>query len=292
MASNTVVLGIYESRTQLERGIEELRKAGFRTNSVSALFPDGDQTREFAHEKGTKAPEGATTGATSGAVLGGTLGWLAGIGTLAIPGLGPFIAAGPIMAALAGAGVGGAVGGVTGALIGMGFPEYEAKRYEGRVKDGGILVSVTCADSDEEDRVEDILERTGARDVSSTGAASADDEVGVGARTETRRMAQPATSGVRATERASEVAGWSTYQNDCRRDYESRYATSGAQWSTMEPAYQFGHRMATDARYRGRAWSDVESDMRTAYLREKPNSTWESVKDAVRYGWERVSGQR
>jgi hypothetical protein len=291
MANSTVVLGIYESRTQLERGIQELRTAGFRTDSISALFPEGDQTREFAHEKGTKAPEGATTGGTTGAVVGGTLGWLAGIGALAIPGLGPFIAAGPIMAALAGAGVGGAVGGVAGALIGMGFPEYEAKRYEGHVKEGGILVSVSCANSDEEDRVEDILERTGARDVSSTGAASADDEAKVGERTRQRQTAQPVTSGVRATG-ASDVSDWSTYQADCRLDYDNKYARTGTQWSTMEPAYQFGHRMAGDPRYRGRSWSEVESDVQTAYLREKPNGTWESVKDAVRYGWERVSGRR
>src|SRR5205814_2224080 len=121
-----------------------------------------------------KAPEGASTGAGAGALLGGGLGWLAGIGALAIPGLGPFIAAGPIMAALAGAGVGGAVGGITGALIGMGIPEYEAKRYEGRVKSGGILLSVHSDDSEWTKRAKDILEQTGAQDISSTGEASAD----------------------------------------------------------------------------------------------------------------------
>ena len=138
------------------------------------LFPENTGTKDFAHEKNTKAPEGATTGAGTGALLGGGLGWLAGIGALAIPGLGPFIAAGPIMAALAGAGVGGAVGGLTGALIGMGIPEYEAKRYEGRVKDGGILLSVHSDDSQWTKRAKEILERTGAQDISSTGEASAD----------------------------------------------------------------------------------------------------------------------
>src|SRR4030095_6501020 len=131
-------------------------------------------TKDFAHTKATKAPEGATTGAGTGAVVGGALGWLAGIGALAIPGLGPFIAAGPIMAALAGAGVGGAVGGLAGALIGMGLPEYEAKRYEGRVKDGGILLSVHSDSSEETKRAKEILERTGAQDISSTGEATGD----------------------------------------------------------------------------------------------------------------------
>ena len=138
------------------------------------LFPDKTGTKDFAHEKNTKAPEGASTGAGTGALLGGGLGWLAGIGALAIPGLGPFIAAGPIMAALAGAGVGGAVGGLTGALIGMGIPEFEAKRYEGRVKDGGILLSVHSDDSQWTKKAKEILERTGAQDVSSTGEASSE----------------------------------------------------------------------------------------------------------------------
>jgi hypothetical protein len=168
---NTAVFGIYTDRASVDRAVEAFKAAGFSNNDVSALFPENKGTKDFAHEKNTKAPEGATTGAGTGALLGGGLGWLAGIGALAIPGLGPFIAAGPIMAALAGAGVGGAVGGLTGALIGMGIPEYEAKRYEGRVKDGGILLSVHSDSSEETKRAKDILERTGAQDISSTGEA-------------------------------------------------------------------------------------------------------------------------
>jgi hypothetical protein len=170
MASkNTSVFGIYKDMTGTDRAVEALKTAGFSNNDISALLPDKQGTKDFAHEKNTKAPEGATTGAGTGALLGGSLGWLAGIGALAIPGLGPFIAAGPIMAALAGVGVGGAVGGLTGALIGMGIPEYEAKRYEGRVKDGGILLSVHSDTSEEIKSAKDILERTGAQDISSTG---------------------------------------------------------------------------------------------------------------------------
>jgi hypothetical protein len=171
---NTAAFGIYRTRTQVEEGIDSLLAARFRNEDISVLFPDNEGTKDFAHEKNTKAPEGATTGVGAGGVIGGTLGLLAGIGVLAIPGLGPFIAAGPIMAALAGLGVGGAVGGLIGALVGMGIPEYEAKRYEGRVKDGGILVSVHCDNSEWVGRAKEILKRTGAEDIASTGEAGSD----------------------------------------------------------------------------------------------------------------------
>lgn len=169
---NTAVFGIYRNYADVERAVDALQAAGFRNTDISVLFPESTGTKDFAHEKNTKAPEGATTGAGTGAVIGGGLGWLAGIGALAIPGLGPFIAAGPIMAALAGAGVGGAVGGITGALIGMGIPEYEAKRYEGKVKDGGILLSVHSDNSEWTNKAKNILEGTRAQDISSTGEAS------------------------------------------------------------------------------------------------------------------------
>lgn len=176
MAKNTSVFGIYPTYGAVDGAVESLRTSGFRATDISVLFPENVGTKDFAHEKGTKAPEGATTGGTTGAVVGGALGWLAGIGALAIPGLGPFIAAGPIMAALAGAGVGGAVGGVAGALIGMGIPEYEAKRYEGRVKKGGILLSVHSDNSDWTARAKKILEQTGAEDISSTGETKGDSQ--------------------------------------------------------------------------------------------------------------------
>jgi hypothetical protein len=171
---NTAVFGIYPTYDSVENAVDTLKQAGFRNTDISVLFPENLGTKDFAHQKGTKAPEGATAGAGTGAVLGGALGWLAGIGALAIPGIGPFIAAGPIMGALAGVGVGGAVGGIAGALIGMGIPEYEAKRYEGRVKQGGILLSVHSDSSDWTKKAKEILERTGADDISSTGEASAD----------------------------------------------------------------------------------------------------------------------
>jgi len=156
---NTAVFGIYSTLEQAERGVDALVQGRFSNDDISVLAQDRQGTKDFAHEKHTKAPEGATTGATAGGVLGGTLGLLAGIGALAIPGLGPFIAAGPIMATLAGVGAGGAVGGVVGALVGMGLPEYEAKRYEGRIKNGGILLSVHCDESNWTKKAKEILER-------------------------------------------------------------------------------------------------------------------------------------
>ena len=165
------VLGIYPNYSSVENAVEVLKEAGFRNGDISVLFPERAGSKDFAHDKGTRVPECATTGAGTGALLGGALGWLVGIGTLAIPGLGPFIAAGPIMAALAGMGVGGAVGGITGALIGMGIPERQAKHYEVQVKEGGILLSVHSDNSDWAKRAKGILERTAAQDISSTGEA-------------------------------------------------------------------------------------------------------------------------
>lgn len=173
MASKkTAVFGIYSTRAQVETAADVLARSGFPVTDLSVLLPESLGAKDLATEKATKAPEGAAAGAGSGAVLGGTLGLLAGIGALAIPGVGPLIAAGPIMAALAGVGVGGAVGGFTGALIGMGIPEYEAKRYEGHLQKGGILLSVHCDTSEEISRAKEILERTGGQDISSTGESS------------------------------------------------------------------------------------------------------------------------
>jgi hypothetical protein len=171
-SKNTAVFGIYKSREHAERAVDSLIAAGFASTAISVLLPDTGSTRDFAHQKDTKAPEGATAGVTAGGVVGGALGVLAGIGALAIPGLGPFIAAGPIMAGLAGLGVGGAVGGLVGALVGMGIPEYEAKRYEGHVKGGGTLLSVHCDTSDQISRAKDMLKGTGATDIASTGESA------------------------------------------------------------------------------------------------------------------------
>jgi hypothetical protein len=170
--SKKSVFCIATSRSQAEEIVDRLRTEGFSNNDISALFPDKETSKDFAHEKNTKAPEGAATGAGTGGVLGGALGWLVGIGALAIPGVGPLIAAGPIVAALSGAAVGAAVGGIAGALIGMGIPEYEAKRYEGKVKAGNILISVHAEDSEEARRIKEIFEVAGAQDIATSGEPS------------------------------------------------------------------------------------------------------------------------
>lgn len=163
---------IATSETQAENIVGQLKDAGFSYNDISVLFPDKAGTRDFAHEQHTKAPEGATAGAGAGGAVGGILGWLAGIGLLAIPGIGPFVAAGPIMAALSGVAVGAAVGGITGALIGMGVPEYEAKRYEGKISRGNILISVHSNDDRETRRAVEIFEAAGAEDISTAGESA------------------------------------------------------------------------------------------------------------------------
>jgi hypothetical protein len=175
MAKDLVTFGIYPDRESFETGLESLRSAGFRSSDVSAVLPERDRTtKDLAHEINTKAPEGIATGATGGAALGGVLGWLIGIGALAIPGIGALAAAGPIVAALAGAGAVGAAGGLVGGLVGAGMPEIEAKRYAGRIREGGYLCSVHCDDREWASRAKEILHATGAHDIVSTAEAVAD----------------------------------------------------------------------------------------------------------------------
>lgn len=176
MAENkkTAVFGIFATMTAADFATDSLIRTGFTAADISALIPENLGSRQIGTTKTTKAPEGAATGAGSGAIVGGALGLLAGIGALAIPGIGPFIAAGPLMATLAGVGVGGTVGGFTGALIGLGIPEYEARRYEGYIQKGAILLSVHCDTSQEIRRAKDVMKMAGAEDVSSTGESSAD----------------------------------------------------------------------------------------------------------------------
>jgi len=171
---NTAAFGLYPNQGAVEEAVDAFKRAGFRNADISVLFAENAGTKDFAHEKHTKAPEGAVAGATSGAILGGALGWLVGIGALMIPGIGPFVAAGPIVALLSGVGVVGAIGGITGGLIGVGIPEYEAKRYEGRIRSGGILLSVHCDNSDWVKRAKQVLEQTGAAEIATSSEAHAD----------------------------------------------------------------------------------------------------------------------
>ena len=170
--SQKSVFCIANTHEQADRIVRQLKDVGFTHDDISVLFPDKETTHAFAHEKNTKAPEGAVTGASTGGVVGGVLGWIVGIGALAIPGVGPFIAAGPILAALSGAAIGAAAGGIAGGLIGLGIPELEAKRYEGKVKAGNMLLSVHTENSEEIKRAKDIFTQAGAQDICVTGEAS------------------------------------------------------------------------------------------------------------------------
>ena len=185
----TSVYGLAASDSQANNLVQALTTAGFRADDVSVLFPDTSSSRDFAHEKHTKAPEGAAAGGATGGVVGGALGWMVGIGLLAIPGVGPFIAAGPILAALSGAAIGAAVGGLTGTLIGLGIPEYEAKRYEGKILKGGILISVHADNGEWTDRAKQIFTNHGIEDISSSSEAGAKTASKVGERTTTEKAA-------------------------------------------------------------------------------------------------------
>ncbi len=171
---NTAVFGIYPDHLAVEEAVLSLRVGGFRGTDISVLLPENQGTKDLAHEKNTKAPEGAATGGVAGGIAGGMLGWLTGIGALAIPGVGPLIAAGPIVAALAGAGAVGTLGGLIGGMVGLGIPEYEAKRYEGRIREGGVLLSVHCDDTHWVKRAKNILEQSGAQDIGSASEKAGD----------------------------------------------------------------------------------------------------------------------
>jgi hypothetical protein len=275
---NTAAFGIYRSRSAADEGVTTIRHNGFRIEDISLLMPENFGSKDLATEKASKAPEGAATGGGAGAAIGGTLGLLAGIGVLAIPGLGPFIAAGPIMATLAGIGAGGAVGGLLGALVGAGVPEYEAKRYEGRMRSGGILVSVHCDNNDWAKKAKTLLERTGAEDISSAAQSSAD-------YAETDR---PLPRAATTTESLSTQGGYREYEDDFRAHYRQKYGSGGAAYEDYSPAYAFGCEMANNPRYRGRVFSEVEPSLRRDYEGRYPGSRWERVKDSVRYGWDRL----
>ena len=271
------VFGIAKTEDQAIRIANDLRSAGFSDNDISVLFPDKQGTRDFAHEQHTKAPEGAVSGVVTGGVIGGALGWLVGIGSLAIPGLGPFIAAGPILAALSGVAAGGTVGGIAGALIGMGIPEYEAKRYEGKIREGNILISVHAENSDEVSRAKDAFKNAGAEDVAYTGEEGVSDH---------SRDASYQTFTAGSTQPDAEP--YTSYEPAFRQDFSSMYGVTGRQYTDYEPAYRYGYTLATDPRYRDRDWDVIEPEARRGWA---GRGTWEEFKDAVRRARDRVRGR-
>jgi hypothetical protein len=234
-------LCLVDTETQADAIVGKLRSAGFSDDDISVLFPDKGSTRDFAHKKETKMPEGATIGASTGGAIGGTIGLLAGIGALAIPGLGPFIAAGPIIAALSGGAIGAGVGGLTGALVGLGIPEYEAKRYEGKVKEGSILISVHSESNDETNSAKDIFLEEGAHDISSTGEAHTEVKDQGDARTTASRVNEISSTQDIAAPRVKKNARFVTIEQIQRRAYfisERRKSLGGgdeaADWAQAE----------------------------------------------------------
>ena len=315
---NLAVYGIYSHRSQAEAGVDRLIGAGFRKEDISVLMQNNAGTKDFAHEKDTKAPEGTTAGVIAGGAIGGAFGLVVGLGAIVVPGLGPLLAAGPIIGALTGVGSGGIVGGIIGALIGMGIPEYEAKRYEGHVKQGGILASVHCDNREWVAKAKDLLKQTGADDISATAEAKADFASSdrpysiAGSPRQPTSVAglpnEPRPTPARPVEEipvhpspavtpVPPVAPVRTVtttvpladEADFRQHFQSGAGLSGTDYATYAPAYRYGYNAATDARFRGRSFEEIEPELRSEYTKRYPGDAWDRVKDSVRYGWSKTS---
>lgn len=274
--SKTVIC-LANTEAQAETIVQRLNESGVPTEDVSVLFPDKSGSRDFAHEHNTKAPEGTAIGVSAGGVTGGVLGLLAGIGALAIPGVGPFIAAGPIMAALSGAAVGAAIGGIAGALIGMGIPEFEAKQYEAKIKEGNILISVHARDGDVVDRIKAIMKQAGAEDITSTGEVGVDDD---------ERRSGVGGLSRKGVDDANDPTGEVDYW---RNNYKDRpYAANATSFDDYGPAYGYG--VNSYAKYPGRSFDDVETDLSRDWdgARGASSLQWGQARNATRDAWERM----
>jgi len=288
-----VVVAVFDDPEQARDAIAALKAEGFSGSDISVLMPDRGQTRAMAEDTGTEAGAGAATGLVAGGILGGLTGWLVGVGALAIPGAGPFIAAGVLGAALTGAAVGAGIGAIAGALVGLGIPEEEAGWDEGEIKGGRTLVTVRSGARD--DVAEDILHDYGAYDVNHRTAGSYTPRS-----TWSRGMTGTAMGGSSMAAGTAPMTAASTYSGETwdmaalrfRSDWQQRYGTSGAGWAEYEPRYRYGWEMANRPEYRGRAWMDVEPELRRDYEGRYGQSTWDDVKDTIRDAWESVTGQR
>ena len=288
--SKTHVFCIAKTHSQAEQIVQGLQTSGFPSEEISILLPDTEGKHDIGHVKASKAPEGATTGAATGGVTGGVIGLLAGIGALAIPGVGPLIAAGPIMAALSGAAIGGATGGLIGALVGMGIPEFEAKRYEGKLREGNILISVHTEDSKERARAKDVFELAGADDISYTTETAVPKEA---VRDDAKRRQAKRRDEARKTDAKVERLDRdydSDDDADFRAHWQSHYASSGGTYDEYAPAYRYGSLMHSSGRYHDRTWDEIEPEARRDWEARYPDSAWERFKDSVRHGWERLTG--
>jgi len=278
-----VVVGVFRDWDAARDAISALKDRGFSGNEISVLTPNRDDTATLAEDTGTSAGTGAATGLVAGGILGGLAGWLVGIGSLVIPGVGPFIAVGAFASAISGAAIGAGVGVIAGALIGMGIPSEEADWYEQEVTGGGTLVAVRAGVRDDE--AEQVLHQYGAYDIEHRDAAAY-------AATTSSLSPSYTTPGVTTVETGGASGTWDEYAPRYRRDWEQRYGTSSARWDEYEPRYRYGWEMANDPRYRGRPWADVEPDLRADYLGRYPGSTWDEVKDSIRGAWDSITGTR
>lgn len=276
MTARSVAVGVFEDNQRAREAIGALKDAGFRGDDISLLMPDQGQARDMAAETGTKAGEGAATGLLAGGILGGLGGFLVGIGALAIPGAGPFIAAGAFATALGGAAVGAGVGAIAGALIGMGIPEDEARYYEEEVRGGRTLVAVRANERiDEADRV---LHDFGAYDVEHRDRAPTT----AGAERTSGTTGEVRTSG--GTER------WEDEAPRYRGRWQDRFGSSGGRWEDYEPAYRYGWEMRSDPEYRDRRWDEVEPDLRRNWETRYPSTPWDRMREAIRDAWDRRAG--
>jgi len=270
MPANQRVFGIYENLQEAQRGIDVMRAAGYRDSDFSILCSQDIGGKDLAIDESTKAPEGIAVGAGAGAILGGALGWLTGIGTLMIPGAGPFLAAGPLVSVLSGIGIGGTVGGLTGALIGGGIPEFEAQRYADRLHGGQVLLSVRCDNSEWANKAVDLLRQTGAEDISGTSEAEGEFDI----------SGQARPKGDSADE----------HQADFRKHFESFRRDLGA-YEEFGPVYAWGFRMAKDPHYANQTFEKSEPDLKRAFSSVNPSMDWEKISSLVLYGWEQAGGR-
>jgi hypothetical protein len=300
-----VAVGLFADAEQARDAIGALKQAGFAGNDISLLMPDRGQAREMAAETGTHAGEGAATGAVAGGILGGLGGWLVGIGALAIPGVGPFIAAGAFATALGGAAVGAGVGAVAGALVGMGIPEDEARYYEQEVRGGRTLLAVQAGTR--VDEADELLHRYGASDVQHRDrTAMAEGATGTTAVTDTRPLergtydrtevttggssttvvstSQPQPATRVATSRPGRT--WDDEAAGYRRRWQERAGTSGGQWEDYEPRYRYGWEARTDPRYADRTWADAEPELQRDWQGRYPDRPWSAARESIREAWE------
>lgn len=284
MTRRSTVVGVFDDSDRARDAINALKDAGFNANDIGILMKDREQARDMAGETGSRAGEGAVSGAIGGGILGGLAGWLVGVGALAIPGVGPFIAAGAFGAALAGAGIGAGVGAIAGALVGMGIPQEEADWYEGEIRQGRTLVTVKADGRYSEAR--EILSSHGAYDIENRYAGTGTGTT-MGTTGTTSTMSSGMTSGSQSTGYTGSQR-WEDVSTTYRNRFQQRYGSMGGsyRWEDYEPGYRYGWEMHNRPEYRDRSWSELEPDFRRDWERRHSDKPWDRFMDAIKSAWE------